>query len=64
MPENTLRDRLKDVISFFLAEQKMFGADDAYESSCKLADDIFDEFNVDPKDQDLKGFLVARNWGF
>ena len=63
MPENTVRDRIKDVISFYLSEHKSFGADDAYETSCDLADDIFDEFNIQPKDQDTRGEVIIHHWG-
>jgi len=63
MPKETVRDRLKDVISFFLSEQKMFCADDAYESSCEIADNIFNEFNIVPEEQDSKGVMIVKYWG-
>ncbi|MBU2685822.1 MAG: hypothetical protein KKF27_21485 [Gammaproteobacteria bacterium] len=51
----TIRDRLKDVICRHLVEEQGFGMDDAYETACELADEIFLEFEVEPVEQDLKG---------
>jgi len=45
---------MKDVISAFLVNDGAFGMDDAYETACDLADDIFDEFDISEDDQDLE----------
>ena len=51
----TIRDRLTSTICEYLVEQEGFGLDDAFETACDLADDIFDEFLVEPMEQDMKG---------
>ena len=60
MPE-TIRQRLNSVICEHLVDQQGFGMDDAFETACGLADDIFDEFLVEPSEQDMKGgWLVTE----
>ena len=54
MPE-TIRQRLNSVICEHLVDQQGFGMDDAFETACDLANDIFDEFLVEPSEQDMKG---------
>ena len=57
----TIRDRLTSVICEYLVEQESFGLDDAFETSCDLADDIFDEFLIEKMEQDMKGgWLVTE----
>jgi len=58
MPE-TIRDRMKDVVSFYLTEHESYGADDAYETASDIADDIFDEFTIPAEDQGRKGQLAV-----
>jgi len=63
MPE-TIRQRLNSVICEHLVDQQGFGMDDAFETACDLANDIFHEFLVEPSEQDMKGgWLVIKDKG-